>query len=269
MFNPDIRLWHSHSATYTGPLPWRHVLKLFGYYIGSRPDALAHLSTKGKSWQTSMRYSIPFMMSNGFRHTITFGFDFKRANNFADYDVQNLRRVHVDVDQFSLEYQGMFEDSYGLTSGGFNFFLSPGHMSAFNDTFHYNEERTGAHCSYVYATLDLDRVTRFAKGFAWVLSANAQISGTKLIPSEQLSVGGYYSVRGYKENYIIGDFGWVIRNEIITPDFSILNKKSIKDRCQFLAFIDYGKADQIDENLPPDRIRSYMASVGPGRFSSI
>ena len=43
---------------------------------------------------------------------------------------------------------------------------------------------------------------------------NAQYARQTLFGSEQFSVGGYYSVRGFRENYINGDSGYYFRNKL-------------------------------------------------------
>ena len=43
---------------------------------------------------------------------------------------------------------------------------------------------------------------------------DSQYSKDTLFGSEQFSVGGYYSVRGFRENYITGDSGYYLRNKI-------------------------------------------------------
>ena len=43
---------------------------------------------------------------------------------------------------------------------------------------------------------------------------DSQISKDTLFGSEQFSVGGYYSVRGFRENYITGDHGYYFRNKV-------------------------------------------------------
>ena len=44
---------------------------------------------------------------------------------------------------------------------------------------------------------------------------DSQYSRHTLYGSEQFSVGGYYSVRGFRENYLIGDHGYFIRNKLV------------------------------------------------------
>jgi len=87
---------------------------------------------------------------------------------------------------------------------------------------------------------------------------DSQISKNTLFGSEQFSVGGYYSVRGFRENFITGDHGYYFRNkasfnlgQILAP---ILTKKE-GDKDNFISknsyhlykismepFYDYGYA---------------------------
>ena len=87
---------------------------------------------------------------------------------------------------------------------------------------------------------------------------DSQISKNTLFGSEQFSVGGYYSVRGFRENFITGDHGYYFRNkasfnlgQILTP---ILARKE-GDKGNFISknsyhlykisiepFYDYGYA---------------------------
>lgn len=48
----------------------------------------------------------------------------------------------------------------------------------------------------------------------FVSEMNGQYATKTLYGSEQFSVGGYYSVRGFRENYITGDSGYYFRNKI-------------------------------------------------------
>jgi hemolysin activation/secretion protein len=51
---------------------------------------------------------------------------------------------------------------------------------------------------------------------------DSQISKQTLFGSEQFAVGGYYSVRGFKENYVSADSGYYFRNKIsFSPGFKI------------------------------------------------
>jgi hemolysin activation/secretion protein len=61
---------------------------------------------------------------------------------------------------------------------------------------------------------------------------DSQISKDTLFGSEQFSVGGYYSVRGFRENYISGDHGYYFRNKANFNLGQFLVRTS-KIPCQF------------------------------------
>ena len=62
---------------------------------------------------------------------------------------------------------------------------------------------------------------------------DSQISKQTLFGSEQFAIGGYYSVRGFKENYVSADSGYYFRNKVsFSPGFKVT----------FEPFYDYGYA---------------------------
>ncbi len=83
----------------------------------------------------------------------------------------------------------------------------------------------------------------------FVSEFSSQYAKQTLFGSEQFSVGGYYSVRGFRENYINGDSGYYLRNKInfnigslITPESSEFFSKSLVHLNKFFVepFYDYG-----------------------------
>ena len=83
----------------------------------------------------------------------------------------------------------------------------------------------------------------------FVSEFSGQYAKQTLFGSEQFSVGGYYSVRGFRESYINGDSGYYLRNKInfnigslITPDSSGFFSKNLVHLNKFSVepFYDYG-----------------------------
>lgn len=69
---------------------------------------------------------------------------------------------------------------------------------------------------------------------------DSQISKHTLYGSEQFAVGGYYSVRGFRENYISADSGYYFRNKIsFSPGYKLT----------FEPFFDYGYATYRNTNI--------------------
>ena len=111
----------------------------------------------------------------------------------------------------------------------------------------------------LYASLSKRfQIPKINAGVTLSTEMDSQISKNTLFGSEQFSVGGYYSVRGFRENFITGDHGYYFRNkasfnlgQILAP---ILTKKE-GDKDNFISknsyhlykismepFYDYGYA---------------------------
>lgn len=68
---------------------------------------------------------------------------------------------------------------------------------------------------------------------------DGQISKDTLFGSEQFSVGGYYSVRGFRENYVAGDHGYFFRNK---ARINMGNISKLYQKFSLEPFYDYGYA---------------------------
>jgi hemolysin activation/secretion protein len=241
----------AHSASYSIPLPWRHVLSFFGAYADTTANVPGDpFPEKGQSYQASMRYSIPIHVSKHYLEEITFGFDFKRLNNNLEFGgTTALGGTDVDVDQFEAGYSGVLIDPLGQTSFGLEGYYSPGGLTSGNDDTVYNELRPDSRDRYVYGRLNAERVTGLPANFSWIVHGFGQWADERLTTSEQMGVGGYGTVRGYNERFANGDNGWVVNNELRTPPLhpgAIVPSLRGQDALQFLVFFDYGTAEIKD-----------------------
>lgn len=85
-----------------------------------------------------------------------------------------------------------------------------------------------------------------------------QLANDRLFPLEQVPVGGRFSVRGYRENTLIRDNGFLASVESRIP---VLKYASGEDLLQFAQFVDLGRAWNAKGGTPdPDT----LASVGLG-----
>ena len=99
----------------------------------------------------------------------------------------------------------------------------------------------------------------YAAGQMWNLRADAQWSGSEgMVSSRQFYMGGMYSVRGYKENYLGGDSGFTFSAEYAVP---VINKNT-----SAFTFFDYG---HVYGNGQSDDQHNVLASVGLGLRSTI
>lgn len=87
---------------------------------------------------------------------------------------------------------------------------------------------------------------------------NLQIANDRLFPLEQIPLGGRFSVRGYRENTLIRDNGFIFSVE---SRFPILRYASGEPLLQFAQFVDVGRAWQAKGETPDPQT---LASVGLG-----
>jgi hemolysin activation/secretion protein len=104
-------------------------------------------------------------------------------------------------------------------------------------------------------------------GWNVFLKFDGQFTGDALIPSEQKTIGGMDTVRGYEERIFQGDNGLNATFALRTPFMTDLIG-GLDDRLQFLIFFDYGWVDLVKSQIGyEDSIDIY--SVGPGiRYSA-
>ena len=203
----------------------------------------------GKSWQTSFRYEVP-IARRSFVHTPCIGYDFRRTDNILTYTGIPTPLVLCDISHLVLGYNFKETDRVGYSFFKIDFYLSPGRTTPYNKNGHFRILRGGSSRNYIYVRAIFDRITKLFYDFSWDLNFRVQGSTNKLLPSEEMVFGGYDSIRGYKENEIIADDGFVLKNEIRTSSFPLFfRKQSIKDAVQFLLFLDAGLAYSIDQNV--------------------
>jgi len=274
--DPTFDLLMAHSGSYIAPLPWRHTMTLFASYVDITADEeVAGVEQTGLNYQFSARYAIPLPLLRTYQHEVSIGFDYKHNENELLFGNVSLDDTETDVGQFALGYSGLQTDSYGRTSIGLQGYFSPGDMYGNNKDTNFNAAHLGAEADYIYGRLTLERVTRLPWDFSLVLRGTGQAASGNLIASEQLGVGGFNSVRGYEEREVNGDRGVYGNLELRTRSFSLMqmfskskwvNNLKLVDQLQFLAFMDYGLAENIDQL--EGESTAHLWSVGGGlRYS--
>lgn len=98
----------------------------------------------------------------------------------------------------------------------------------------------------------------FARRDELVTRVDTQISDDPLLSLEQFSVGGAHSVRGYRENQLVGDNGLFASVEYRV---SLWSDMSRGHRVQLAGFFDWGRSWNRDRPTPEPDV---LASVGAG-----
>lgn len=264
----------AHSASDIFPLPWRHLLSVFGSYDQTQAELTTPMELHGKSWNLGTRYIIPLPQIKLERdlwleHELQTGFDFKQSNNDLDFGGALVSNTLTDINQFNAEYHFTLHDPAGATFIGAALYQSPGGWSDNNKDWKFQTTRALSQADYIYTRFEISRQTQLP----WKISLHNQLIGqwsnANLLASEQLGLGGRDTIRGYQENETRGDEGWYTRNElhITLPSlgelFDNFGCPNFNDHLILLAFWDYGIAQ--NKHLPAGENRdTELSSLGPG-----
>ncbi len=267
------RFW-AHAVSYVVPLPWRHELILFGAYATLHPDysvlndtSLTNFHNDGTTWQASARYVVPMPHLGKLEHALTAGFDFKRTDTPLLYTGVGLLQTNkIDVAQFSLDWSGRLRDKLGGTAFSLMGVYGPGGMSEYNTQKAFTEFAPGSDVDYFYGRLELRRETKLPLEFTWFTRALGQYSDSELVPSELFGLGGWATIRGYNERVVNASDGWLVINELRTPQFTLGNltgREGKRDWIQGLVFVDYGQVI-LPHPIGGYQYRYSLFSVGLG-----
>lgn len=264
----DFHKFISHTMQYVAPLPWRNTASVFGGLAFVHPS-IPNFCTRGKSYQASIRYDIPMWFtypSNPQQWTL--GFDFKGTNNNVVFGLDNKQVVQqslVNIAQFVFGYHYNFERKVQKFAFGIDGFWSPGQMVSHQTLADFHSLNAFATPKYIYGHLLAEH--QWVMPQKWTLNSKfrLQLSNSNLLASEQFALGGYSTVRGYRERVVNGDNAVCGNIEVHTPAFRALSRaKNVPgDAVFFIAFVDAGYAwdHKKQPGLPESQI---LVGVGPG-----
>lgn len=100
-----------------------------------------------------------------------------------------------------------------------------------------------------------------------MLRAAGQISGDRLLPIDQVIIGGYGTARGHEPSILLGDSGYTVSGELMfAPPFiedRMLFNQRIAQLAQFAVFYDHSAI--YNNNIVPGENRSeYLSGYGGG-----
>ena len=90
-----------------------------------------------------------------------------------------------------------------------------------------------------------------------LVRGNIQLAGDALLASEQFSIGGFNSVRGYRQDARLTDNGFVVSAEVRLPVLRVPESQGV---LQLIPFVDYGIGWNSAGRFDPDA--QNLASVG-------
>ncbi|NGX34619.1 MAG: Heme/hemopexin transporter protein HuxB [Candidatus Anoxychlamydiales bacterium] len=257
----NMREFQSHTFKYTIPLPWRNQLELIaGYSYFDVNYEVAGTTGKfhsdGMSLQTSARYDIPLLVKQKLS-ILSFGVDFKRTNNNATFSDIPVFGAYSNLTQMMASYNIGSSSKYLDWDFEIEGYCSPGRWISDQSNARYATIRAFAKNQYIYLRSS-SSLLFFIKDFRAAMFFRWQVANQNLLPSETFGLGGYNTVRGYRERVYNGDLALLYNLEFQSP-----NIKSKIGAFRLLGFFDVGKVWKY-KKAGSEKKSQLLYSVGPG-----
>ncbi len=268
--NYNAHRFHANTFQYTAMLPSEMILNLYGgFSIVHASIQPPNQSNKGVNIQGSGRFVIPFTPSRSFMHEFTIGIDIKNTNNTMQYtDGTPIFGQTVNLSQFMFGYQCKWEQALWNAECGAEIFCSPAEWLPDQTQSDFGSLRPHADNRWIYLTIFGKFLHPLPRSLSYFFFARGQATPQVLLPSEQLGLGGYDSIRGYDERQYNADTGIFINQELRFPSFSVFRSKHPNpDQMYFFAFLDAG-VGMDNKSIFGVKDWNYLIGVGPGvRYS--
>lgn len=259
--------FQGHVFNYRAPLPWRHYLQFTATYMRARPDLYGgYFNQDAKNLSGDLRYTVPLRRGDN-PSELYADFSFKESNNNLEFGGTSVQNTLTDILELTLGASKVRRDKLGAWIIGVNATLSPGHLDSRNRDAPFGEARGDAKAGYVYGSFTFQRVLTLDRGWEFNSRGNVQVADGNLLASEQVTVGGAATVRGFNENVFAGDEGFVFDNDLLSPVWrhpvSVRGKHYVPLETRFLAFYDAAQVrNKHFYSLDPSFVP--MASTGVG-----
>jgi hemolysin activation/secretion protein len=258
-------VYQAHALDYRIPLKWHHFLQINGMFSKARPTFNYGLfSQDARNVSGSIRYTIP--LKGGDNPVEWYGLlDYKQSNNNLEYGGFQVINSQTDVFHVGTGLSVVRRYPAGAWMVGVNLMMSPGDINSRNTTEALGAARLDAKARYGYGSISIQHLRHLVAGMDWVTKGYGQLSTSNLLGSEQFSVGGSTSVRGYEERIFSGEHGFAVTNELLLPPVGIklplIDKRRPPLEVRTAIFHDYArtayhKPDVSDIEMTP------LASMG-------
>lgn len=258
-------VYQAHALDYRIPLKGRHSLQIGAILSKARPSFNYGLFNQdARNVAGSLRYTIP--LKGGDNPIEWFGLlDYKGSNNNLEYGGFQVSKSQTDVFHVGSGISIVRRVKGGAWMLGVNVMVSPGNINSRNTTEALGAARLWAKSRYAYGNISLQRLVNLGEGLDWVFKGFGQLSTSNLQGSEQFTIGGSSTVRGYDERIFAAEHGYAVTNELMLPPIGVkvplIDKRRAPMEVRAAMFHDfagvaYHRRDINDLNFSP------LSSVG-------
>lgn len=221
---------------------------------------LAQFDVKGRSYLLNVGATHPFIRSRTTNLTGRLNFDWRRVK--SENNVEATRRDRLSVVRLGGRYE-FIDTLVGPAANTIDLELSKGlNVFGASDEGDANMSRAAGDPQATKLEAEIQRLQRITKSVNLLLSARGQLASNALLSSEEFSVGGINSGRGYDPSEVVGDHGVSARAELQWKDPLTVDQKFVES-YQVYGFYDVGRVWNEDATTASQK-RDSVASAGAG-----
>lgn len=247
---------------------------LLVYGVDSKSDVatVGGMNVVGPGQVFGIRGILTLPAREEYFHSFSFGFDYKHFGQTVTLANDSFSSP-ITYYPISASYGGTWQKEGSLTQ--FNIGATFNMRGPGSDFDEFWTKRAYSESNFFHLNADLSHRQDLKHGFQLFGQVKGQLADTALVSSEQFSVGGADTVRGYYESETIGDNGVVASLELISPDLGLWLQNKPKDEkaqpatwakineWRVFGFLDGGIAT-IHDPLPEQESSFKSWSVGLG-----
>jgi hemolysin activation/secretion protein len=252
------------AGSYVLPAPWNedHLLAVYGILSDSETSFGEGFQVIGKGNILGARSVMSLPPHDFYAHNITIGLDYKDFDETAGYQNEEEGiKTPITYMPLSFSYNSSLPDSSGSTQISAS--LNIAFRGLVTDQREFEVKRFKGKGNYMYVTAGAERTQKLPAGMSLFLRLDGQLSDQPLISNEQYPAGGMGSVRGYKENEVLGDDAVHGTLELSAPDLAEIF--GLSDKMGFTPRIFYDVAAlRVKDPLPEQDRNITIQGAGGG-----
>ena len=222
--NDDNKIKDMKSFSSSISIPFGYYTLAYDYsyskFLGTNSGINGKMQISGYSARNNISIDRVIFNHGNFRLTSNFSISTKSSASY-------LNKIKIETSQRKLTIGNIAITISNYFKNGINLYLKPSYskglkiLNAMQDQSNISAQNPKAQFENfkLYGSLS-KKITistnynNFELPLVFTSEMDSQFSRQSLFGTEQFSVGGYHSVRGFRENYINGDSGYYLRNKI-------------------------------------------------------
>jgi hemolysin activation/secretion protein len=251
---------------------WLNVL-FYGVKSNSNVATVGGTNIVGPGEIVGTRAVMTLPSRDNFYETLSVGPDFKHFDQTVSLSGSGFASP-VTYYPLVASYSATFQNDKFTTqlNASLTYNVRPGSSSPTD----FDNKRFDASANFTHLNVDVSHTQELPQGFEIYGKVQGQVADGPLVSSEQFSVGGFDTVRGYLESETLGDNGVVANLEFRSPNIGEMLQKAMKDETgqgtarftifnewRLFTFADAGTAIVLDP-LSQQQARFDLWSYGVG-----